>query len=339
MNVNTRKNLAEIGGYFGLEMPEYPLPFEPMYRYQSARAGFHAVLAASGFKRVYIPLYICDSIILAAQNAGLETELYHLNEKFLPEDVPSVLPSDTCLIYVNYFGMGANFIKLVLDRYPVSQVIIDQSQAFFAKTSRALAEIYSPRKFVGLPDGGLVCTTLDLPTPSQEDDGSIDRLRHLFRRFAYSARAGYEDFNNARLSLADTEPKSMSRLTRRMLHTIQWQQVAERRYSNCYTLSEAFSHDNEMAWPLHINDAPLCYPYVRRGIDMAPIRKRLAQDHDIFTAVYWPEVIGRAKKDSTEELMTKNTLFLPIDQRMTKEHTAHVIYTVRQLLNESETCS
>lgn len=324
---------GEIGGYFGLEMPEYPLPFGQVLTYQSARAAFHAVLQASGLKRVFIPSYICDSIILAARNAGLETQLYQLDEAFMPKALPSDLAQDTGIIYVNYFGLSQHLIRQILEMFPASKVLIDQSQALFAPVSDALAEVYSPRKFVGLPDGGFAKTTLPLEGPEEEDDGSIERLRHLYRRFAYSARDGYADFNTARLSLSDTTPKAMSRLTKQMLRTINWQDTAKRRHAHYSQMAGLLAACNDMPWQIQQNDAPLCYPYTRKGVDMGPIRQRLADEYDIFTATYWPDVVVRAEIGSTEEMMTKNTLFLPIDQRMTPEQVAHVSDTVRMLLN------
>ena len=40
-------------------------------------------------------------------------------------------------------------------------IIFDNSQAFYSK-QYGTAGIYSPRKFFGLPDGGILCTDLNL---------------------------------------------------------------------------------------------------------------------------------------------------------------------------------
>lgn len=324
---------GEIGGYFGLEAPHHPLPFGSVLYYQSARAAFHAVLHASGLKRIFIPCYICDSIILAAQNAGLEVMIYQLDEAFLPKNMPTYLAQDTGIIYVNYFGLSQNLVHKILKMFPASKVLIDQSQALFAPPCDVFAEIFSPRKFVGLPDGGFVRTNLTIKAPTQEDDGSLERLRHLYKRFAYSARDGYADFNSARLTLSDTTPKSMSRLTKRMLHTIDWQSVAKKRSTHYSQMANRLSASNDIPWHLSHGDAPLCYPYTRKGVDFTEIRKQLADDYDIFTATYWPDVVVRAEIGSTEEVMTKNTLFLPVDQRMTPEQITYVSDTVLMLLN------
>lgn len=84
-----------------------------------------------------------------------------------------------------------------------------------------MADTYSSRKHVGLPDGGLAMGRNPPPEPAQEDQNSIRKLDHLFKRYAYSARDGYSDFNRARLSLSDMTPLRMSRLTQRMLSRIE----------------------------------------------------------------------------------------------------------------------
>lgn len=322
---------GEIGGYFGLSLPKWPLPFGKFSAFQSARAAFHAVLAASGFRRAYLPTYICNSIILAAQNAGLEVMLYDLDEEFLPIGLPDRLPEDTALIYVNYFGLAQKQVDRLVQTYDPTQIVIDQSQALFADESGTCADVFSPRKFVGLPDGGWVRPANAVSEPETEDDGSIDRLRHLMRRFSNSAREGYADFNAARLSLAETTPKRMSRLTRRLLHTIDWAATARNRRENYQKMASRLDPLNARPWPMAKDAVALCYPYTVPNADVAALRLKLADEYDIFTATYWPDVEDRAKTGSIEAMMTNQTLFLPVDQRLTVEQTDHVCDVVLEL--------
>lgn len=328
----SREPGGEIGGYFGMDLPLAPLPFGDFTAFQSARAAFHAVLAASPFKRVFIPSYICDSVILAAKNAGLMVTLYDLDDTFLPKGLPDQFSPDQALIYVNYFGLAQEQVEYLINRFGGAQVLIDQSQALFAPLSGAYAEIFSPRKFVGLPDGGWVSPAGLLAEPETEDDGSIDRLRHLMLRFAYSARAGYADFNAARVSLADTTPKRMSRLTQRLLHTIDWSATASIRRANYEHMAVRLDPSNARSWKNSPQAVPLCYPYTRYATDMSAIREVLANSHNIFLPTYWPDVSARANAGSLEKIMTENTLFLPIDQRINADQVGHICDVVLGLL-------
>jgi hypothetical protein len=169
--------------------------------------------------------------------------------------------------------------------------------------------------------------------PEDQDDGSIERVRHLLRRLAYSAREGYQDFNSARLSLADSRPKRMSQLTRRLLHTIDWAQTARVRKANYDHLSVRLDATNARPWLRDLQATPMCYPYTREDIDMATVRRELADRHGIFCATYWPDVTVRAKVGSIEEMMTKQTLFLPMDQRLNMQQLDRICDIIGAIVN------
>jgi hypothetical protein len=323
---------TEIGGYFGLDLPDIPFPFGSFAAFQSARAAFRAVLETSAFRTVFVPSYICDSIIKAAEDAGLSVELYDLDEGFLPKGLPQELGENSALIYINYFGLSEANVSLVIERYGAERVLIDQSQALFSLASGAYANIYSPRKFAGLPDGGWVQPNTVVSEPAEQDEGSIDRMRHLILRTAHSARSGYADFNSARLSLSDTRPKRMSRLTLRLMHSIDWGHAARLRIENYLRISDRLGATNARAWTCSENSVPMCYPYTRMDANMTVVRQELADSYDIFSATYWPDVEVRMKVGSIEELMIKHTLFLPVDQRMNREQVEKVCDMVIDLL-------
>ncbi|MEM8571456.1 MAG: hypothetical protein AAGG56_11150 [Pseudomonadota bacterium] len=309
----------ELGGYFGLDLPEFTLPFGDFVAVQSGRAAMHAALKASGWQTVYAPSYICDSILLAAKTAGLNVALYDLDERLLPSGVSDRLPQDTGLIYVNYFGLSQTQVESVLDRFGPKNVVLDLSQSLFAPRSSALADVYSPRKFAGLPDGGLLKTDLEIDLPDGEDCGTLERLDHLFLRYGVSARAGYDAFNAARLSLYDTQPVRMSAITRKMMTSIDWETVRQRRLENFARIDALLGGSNARSWSVTAPQAPLCYPYTRTDADIPTIRKALAEEHNIFSPTYWPDVIARAQPGSLEVAMVNATLFLPIDQRITPD--------------------
>jgi len=324
----------EIGGYFGLETVDFDVPFGDFSGFQSARAACHAALAHMRFSHALIPAYVCDSIILAAERAGSKVQTYEIDENFLPKDVDPEFPPETVLLYVNYFGMCSAQAAEVIARYGAEQVIVDQSQALFARPSGAIADIYSPRKFVGLPDGGFAMGMHPPPEPAQQDTKSIQRLNHLFKRYAHSARDGYADFNKARLSLSDSTPLRMSRLTRKMLSSINWAEVRSKRQRNFAEIDRQLGDSNKLIWSKQTGSAPLCYPYHRPGLPADALRKILAESFNIFSPVYWPDVAQRAKPGSFEEVMLNETLYLPIDQRMSLDEVSFVSNTVLKLLAE-----
>jgi len=214
---------------------------------------------------------------------------------------------------------GHNVARL-LESQGSARSIIDNSQALFALPSpEALASVYSPRKFVGLPDGGLLAVDpgLGIKEPSEEDQDSWERAGHLLRRLACSAAEGYSDFLAAEKSLRDSTPLAMSSLTRRLLAGIDMNQVRAARRANFSRLAQHLDAHNTHTWSLDAKAVPLCYPLVL-GRDAACFRAQLIE-HGVFTPTYWPEVAERTSPGSFEHIITTRLLAIPCDQRYTQE--------------------
>ncbi|WP_297476102.1 hypothetical protein [Ferrovum sp.] len=307
----------EIGGYFGLDLPEYGALYPQAVHYQSARSALRAVLECQGIHRVWMPAYVCDSVLRAADAAGIEARTYGLDNSLYPSDLPSTLLDDEVVLYVNYFGLCQSVVKRLQTQYLLEHLIIDNSQALFAPHNGELATIYSPRKFAGLPDGGLLLhsSRLSITVPSVEDQGSFERMKYLLLRTSCSAREGYAAFQEARNSLQNLPPMTMSRLTRRLIRSIDWQQVRSRRRDNFAVIAQRLNPMNAIQWLPTDDDVPLCYPLVLRGIDVAAIKAHLTAQN-IFTATYWPDALPRLKPGSIEAALAQDTLFLPVDQRL-----------------------
>lgn len=306
--------MPEIGGFFELELPNLGDPFPaPLVKYQSARAALRALLEQTSFTKVLIPAYVCDSVPRAVEDAGLEAQFYHLDSDLLPSDLPA-LADDVALLYVNYFGICTCNVARLRQLVPEYQLVIDNTQALFAEKGPELAAIYSPRKFVGLPDGGLLAVNgVDIRPPGEEDSGSLDRMDHLLIRLAGSAREGYSHFQESGRSLEDTRPLRMSRLTDRLLASVDMASAKRRRRANFEQLAEALGHLNLRAWRLDAESVPLCYP-LTLDRDMKAVRGRLAQQ-GIFVPAYWEDARPRTDVGSVEHSLLDQTLALPCDQR------------------------
>jgi hypothetical protein len=59
----------------------------------------------------------------------------------------------------------------------------------------------------------------------------------------------------------------------------------------------------------------MVYPY---WCEDKKLREKLITNK-IYTPIYWPNVLDWSKKDSLENKMTKEIVYLPIDQRYNKE--------------------
>ncbi|RCX33455.1 hypothetical protein [Thioalbus denitrificans] len=300
-----------IGGYFELELPDDKgLPHHGAMRFQSARAAFLALLRTGTPKKVWMPRYICDAMLAPLRNAQVEYRWYDLTEQL--EVAPNVsIDSHDWLLYVDYFGICHRNVRELLARFDPDQVVLDYSQSFFSPLVQdALATIFSPRKFFGVPDGGLLLGRLRVPLPAMRDTGSLSRASHLLRRLAVSPEAGYPGFLRAEQSLEDCEPRQMSKLTDRILSSINYHRVSNRRRENFFFLHEQLGVHNHLLFDASNIVAPMCYPFVTRD---AGLRERLRRNR-IFVPTYWPEAVDRMEERSIGEII-KNLVPLPIDQR------------------------
>ena len=307
----------EIGGYFGLDLPYYPDLHPDALKYQSGRAAIRAVIEYADIDRVMVPAYVCDSVINAVVDSKAKIDFYALDDELYPMHLPHQ-PSDRCaLFYVNYFGLCRNNTRRLLNEYPCDHIIIDNSQAVFAQHEDVLATIYSPRKFVGVPDGGLlrISPSMKLAPPAREDSESIARMHSLLVRLAYSAREGYADYQKIGFSLKNTMPLRMSRLTQRLLKSIHWDWVADRRRDNFLTIAKILDPINEKTWVMGERDVPMCYPLNILDSAIDRIKTEL-MERNIFVPIYWKDALPRIEPGSTEDSMTNSTLYLPIDQRL-----------------------
>ena len=319
-----------IGGYFELEFPLQRKRLYPNVRgFQSARAAFYALLVEGRPNRVWMPKYICDSMLAPLTANETQIVFYDLDSGLgVSNDVQ--IEDDDWLLYVNYFGVCTTQEYELLKRFSSSQLIFDHSQAFFSPPGDCLATIYSPRKFFGVPDGGLLLTSLDVMMPEEIDAGSLARCTHLLKRLDSAPEAGYEDFKNAEETFCDMQPRRLSLLTDRLLTSIDYEACKKQRNVNFNFLHDQLNHLNDSNFDMSRIDGPMSYPLL---IDDATIREYLLANR-VFVPTYWPEVSGRVKSGSFERYLLDKCLPLPCDQRYRQEDMMRIV----ELVNNGFTC-
>jgi hypothetical protein len=321
-----------IGGYFEWELPSNRGEFYPgAYRFQSARAAFMALLSLRKPTRVWMPWYICDSMIEPVRMTGVALARYAVDATLDIRD-RFTLHDDEWLLYVNYFGVCDANVDHVLDSFPRRQVVIDNSQAFFSQPGDCLATIYSPRKFFGVPDGGYLITDLPVPEPNSDDIGSVTRCAHLLKRLAGEPEAGYQDYHLAEESLLGQTPRRMSQLTNRVLSTIDYTFVRSRRQDNFAVLHEELGRANQFSLELKNGTTPLCYPFL--GAPKGSRERLIAQR--IFVPTYWPDVIINDDAPAFERSFANSCLHLPCDQRNDHADVDNVLATLTAITGGSD---
>jgi len=99
-------------------------------------------------------------------------------------------------------------------------------------------------------------------------------------------------------------------------------------------MDKHFSKINEQSWFLDQNEVPLCYPLTVSHCDVDIIKKNLAK-LNIFVPTYWQDSTPRLNKSSFEFKFMNNTLFLPIDHRLSCIEIKYVINIVDQMMKDN----
>lgn len=303
-----------VGGYFELELPRgYGIYHTGALKYQSARSAFLALLQHRKPKRVWMPYFICDTMLAPVEMMGADVIFYSINSNFtIASDVS--LNKDDLLLYVNYFGLCSEYQDELLSKFNPEQVVFDHSQAFFCRPKNCLATIYSPRKFFGIPDGGLLITGLAMNEPEDIDEGSIDRCLHLLKRLGGEPEDGYASYQKAEESLKKIKPEKMSFLTERLLNSINYESIKSKREENFAELHCKLSMFNRINSPLTNIQGPMVYPFVPT-LSGKEIKSDLIKQR-CFVSTYWPECKTRLSSYDVEKNLVDNLIPLPCDQRV-----------------------
>ncbi|MFM0628426.1 hypothetical protein [Paraburkholderia xenovorans] len=309
-----------IGGYFELELPRSEVALhDDALRFQSSRAAFLALLRAMRPTAVWMPWYICDAMIEPLRMTGTPVKHYRLDAELRAQSVD--VAHGEWFVYVNYFGLCAQQVDDVLSRFPRERVVIDNAQALFAQPADCLATLYSPRKFLGVPDGGYLVTQQPIAMPEATDEASLLRCGHLLTRLAKDAEAGYADYAAAEESLKHQEPLRMSTLTQRLLASVDYESVRARRAENFAFLHGKLQRYNRFTVRYDEHTVPLCYPLFG-----APTGVREAlRAQRIYTPTYWPDVAAAEGAPAFERSLPGSTLCLPCDQRLTRNDLAPMV--------------
>ena len=310
--------MKSIGGYFELELPQGTEYHSQAIALNTGRNALEYILRAHGYKRVYLPYYSCEVLLEPFKKLGVEYTFYHINAN-LEADLQPSLNSDEAILCINYFGLKQDHVNALAQRYG-KQLIVDNTQAFYARPIDGIDTFYSCRKFFGVPDGAyLYCDkVLDAEL---EQDYSWERMTHLLKRIDVSAEAAYADFREQSEKLKNNPIRKMSNLTHRIMASIDYDGVAGRRRQNYQLLDEAIGNKNGIALPLSADAVPMVYPFLTTD---QQLRQRLI-DNKVYVATYWPNVLQWVKLASTEYTLATQLLPLSIDQRYGEDEMKRII--------------
>lgn len=307
------KESSEIGGFLELELVNKGTFYHDYaIAVNTGRNALEYIVKTDRYKKIFIPYYTCNAVLEPLDKLNLDYSFYEIDENFYPKFQFDKLKQNEALLYTNYFGLcSSNIEKLTLI---CKNLIVDNAQAFFDRPFANEPTFYSPRKFFGVADGGF------LYNPNKEIaglkiDSSYNRMKHLLGRLDKDAKTFYADYQREEESFKGNEIKIMSRLTKRILSSINYKKVKSKRRENYLLLHKAVKEHNKLNLPVLKNAVPLCYPFL---IENGRLFKQKLIENKIYVPTYWPNVLDWATPNSFEHDLAKNLVCIPIDQRYGK---------------------
>jgi hypothetical protein len=119
-------------------------------------------------------------VLQSLQKLRIPYKFYRINADLeLSENIE--LGDGEYLLYTNYYGIKDTYCNQIAEKYG-DRAVIDNAQALFCKPIVGTNQFYSPRKFMGMPDGGMAVTNFPNTENLLPVDQSFDRCSHLLKR-------------------------------------------------------------------------------------------------------------------------------------------------------------
>ncbi len=315
--------MREIGGYIELDTYNGKMFHEDAAALNCGRHCLTYLIRSMKIKRIFLPEFVCDSVISACRRECVQIRFYPVNRQLRP--VISRQAHGEWVYVINYYGqLGSQEIEKIREKY--ENLIVDNTHAYFQMPVKGTHTLYSCRKYFGVPDGAFLYSAVPLKETLKESV-SFKHMQFLLGRYEKSAPEFYGEYreNNERF---EHEPLMlMSRLTKNLLSAVDYEGVKEKRTANFIYLHERLRDINRME--LVPYDGAFMYPlYIRNG----EIFRKILAEKRIYIPLLWPDVFRRCRKGSVAYDMAQNILPLPIDQRYGFKEMEYLYETVSALL-------
>lgn len=326
--------MKEIGSFIELEFPKGKEFYnnktfgkENIKRLNNARTGIFHAIKCYGVKKVYLPIYECNTVRDFLIKKGIAVKYYKIDKDFRP--LIKTNENNSAIVFVNYYGVMSrkhfNFIK------HFNNVIIDNAQGFFFEPIKNCMNVYSCRKFVGVPDGSYVIGK-NANRFEYDKDYSSDTAAFLLMRSEYGLEGKTyttRKLNEERIDNSDV--LEMSDLTRIILDGYNYSQNIKKRKSNFKYARKLFDSINL----LNINRlsdenvVPMVYPLL---IDKDIINE--LHENKIFQGHWWEYIVEETKEEMFENKLSKYIIPITIDQRYSKHDIKYQYELIKSILEK-----
>lgn len=305
----------EIGSFIELQFPkglEYYSGNENIARLNSGRAAIYHAARVLDCDTVWLPYYQCDTVREFLKRKGINIKYYHIDQWLDPKGIEQ--RENEAVVFVNYYGVMSQ-ARMAALAICYDNVIIDNSQAFFCKPLNGCMNVYSARKFIGVPDGAYVIgRNAERYVDEYERCYSSDTSLFLLQRQEYGCEGKtYESrmINEHRIDNEDI--MQMSGLTKAILDGTDYEFIKIKRKSNFSIACILFDSINCIEPQLHTDKdtVPMVYPLVVEDDNL--LDKLLQNKH--FQGHWWSYLLDEVEEDCFEYWLSRYIIPITIDQR------------------------
>jgi len=322
-------NNIKIGGEF--EINPFTLKgFEEfnvensVVQFSSGRSALNAILLHLSDKVnsvIYVPYYICHSVVQACMNANFEIRYYELNDDFkFPIKTLENITYNSCILSVNYFGfIGDNdLIDEIKAKRPDITILGDHVQSFWTcQFSKADYSFTSLRKHFAISDGALVYKKgrLWISDKNYSINSFSDKkiLGSFLKNIKVNDSIYLKMFSDGE-QLLDVEktPTFSSDISKFLFDKLDLKFISGKKQEN-YEFLHEYGEKNglEFIFPFNSKNIPLCVPIVVKNRNS--LRRELVKNN-IYLPIHW-QISNFNKISSKASWLSKNEISLVIDQR------------------------
>ena len=332
----THQRVRLIGGVIGLpaRVPELAEPngqnwlcrHSRALRLVNARSAFYLLGQTLRPRKAWLPSYLCEAVVQGFRAAAVPVEFFPVNDQLRCADSAWLdrVQRDDLVLRISYFGF--------LNRDPVFAEAIgrgawladDAAQALLTEGIGDAASfvVFSPRKFIGVPDGGCLVPMTSAPVewpalqpvPAAwwEEALAAVQLRRDFDLGADS-REWFPKFQKAEQTMP-IGAFAMSEFSGHLLDQgFDFSAIARIRRAN-YLQLLIYLRDFALFRDLPDGVVPLGFPVRVRNRDA--VRQELFQDQ-IYPPVHWALDGVLPESFAASHNLARTMMTLPCDQRYT----------------------
>ncbi len=319
----------EMGGFLGLELPVFDnFPWRGGRRVNSGRRAFEYILQALGnVRKVYLPRYACHTLTTTLEQLSIPFEFYAIDERLEIAAEGAPQPGEgEYVLFTHYFGLQTDYLDRLRQVYR-GRLIVDQSLALFAPPVKETPTFYSPRKFAGLPDGGIAFVE-GSGAPSLERDQSHTTASFLLQCLDTGTALASRACEDNERRIDHTPLRAMSKLTERLMLAVDFEKTRARREENFSYLHEHLGYLNKLPGDMLRPCAAFCYPL---WTNLPEWRNDLI-DRKIYIPVLWSHLLAPSLAGTLEQKLARQLIPLPVDQRYGQKEMERIVRAARAFM-------